>query len=71
MTSPYLTEIVAGGHDTDLRQQARHFRLAALATCCQPSNWTRALRRVTVAAARLQSARGRGAGAAAPCCRPA
>jgi hypothetical protein len=71
MTSPYLADIVAGGHDNDLRRQARHFRLAALATCCQPGTWARTLRRATGAAARLHSARRRGTGRAAPCCGPA
>lgn len=71
MTSPYLADIVAEGHDTDLLEQARHFRLAALATYCRPSTWVRALRRALGATARLHTDRRRGTGRAAPCCGPA
>lgn len=56
MTSPYLVDMVAGGHDADLREQARRSRLAALATCCRPGTWARALRRVARAAARVHAA---------------
>jgi hypothetical protein len=36
---------LAHEHDLDVRRAARSARLAALATCCDPSAWARGLRR--------------------------
>ncbi len=68
MTSPYLAGLLAGDHEADLRRQAGRSRLAALARCCRPSTWGRALRRALQVGKRAHTAlRGRPA-APAGCC---
>ena len=45
MTILHGTEALAADHVADLCRQACTSRLAALARCCRPSTWARALRR--------------------------
>ncbi len=68
MTSPYLAALLAGEHEADLRRQAGGFRLAALARCCRPGTWGRALRRAVTAGNRVRGALHDRSGAPSGCC---
>jgi hypothetical protein len=53
MTTPHL-ELLTAERGRELRREAAHARLVALAPCCRPSAWGRAARRATVAVAALR-----------------
>lgn len=63
MTTPYLADLLLAERTQQLRREAAGARLAALARCCRPSSWARAVQRVRDAAARVHPVR-----AAAPAC---
>jgi hypothetical protein len=43
----YLLTVMAAEQTRERLRTAEHSRLAALARCCQPTAWARALRRIT------------------------
>jgi hypothetical protein len=52
VTNPYALEL-AKTRGAELRREASAARLAAIATCCRPSTWARAIHRAIDAASRL------------------
>ncbi|MGY1672019.1 hypothetical protein [Geodermatophilus sp. SYSU D00710] len=68
MLTPYVAQLIADDRATELQRHAATARLAALARCCRPSIWVRAIRRVTAAAVRLRAALPRVRPGAAACC---
>ena len=68
MTTIDLSSGLAAEHARDLRAAAARRRLVALARCCQPASWRRAVTHTRNAVAATRDWIGRGQLRAAPAC---
>ena len=71
MTASQLTELIVADRMAERQRVASASRLAALARCCRPSTWVRAVQRAARGLARLRAGVHRDRVAGGACCSPA